>query len=261
MPKNKITLSEEQQQLYNELKKLSKRANQRIVRLERSFGKDKWATRYLKEKLEVEPLQAWTSKGRVKVNKSMSEIQMLATISAVKDFLREGALSTKTNIKKAKKKATETLQKRFSSDVKEITFDEAEVLANFFNDDDVNEITNFIPGSDVLAVIEEAKEKNMEYDIFESIMKSLKRWNGKYNFDSLLKTIYKKYIFKGIGYIEELIENASDDSELEEIKSRIEKLVENDIISVMDYNYLVNLIEEKRNILLEIIEEFTDDSL
>lgn len=186
---------------------------------------------------------------------------MLATISAVKDFLREGALSTKTNIKKAKKKATETLQKRFSSDVKEITFDEAEVLANFFNDDDVNEITNFIPGSDVLAVIEEAKEKNMEYDIFESIMKSLKRWNGKYNFDSLLKTIYKKYIFKGIGYIEELIENASDDSELEEIKSRIDKLVENDIISVMDYNYLVNLIEEKQNILLEIIEEFTDDSL
>lgn len=101
----------------------------------------------------------------------------------------------------------------------------------------------------------------MEYDIFESIMKSLKRWNGKYNFDSLLKTIYKKYIFKGIGYIEELIENASDDSELEEIKSRIDKLVENDIISVMDYNYLVNLIEEKQNILLEIIEEFTDDSL
>lgn len=60
MPKNKITLSEEQQKLYNELKKLSKRANQRIVRLERTFGKDKWATRYLKEKLEAEPLQAWT---------------------------------------------------------------------------------------------------------------------------------------------------------------------------------------------------------
>lgn len=145
MPKNKISLTTEQQQLYNELKKLAKRANQRIVRLERYFGKDKWATRYLKEKLQIEPLNAWTSTGRVKVNKSMSETQMTAIINATKDFLREGALSTKTNIKKAKKKATETLRKKFSTDVKEITYDEAEVLTNFFGDDDVNEITNFIP--------------------------------------------------------------------------------------------------------------------
>lgn len=36
MPR-KIELNSEQQQLFNELKKLSKRANQRIVRLEREF--------------------------------------------------------------------------------------------------------------------------------------------------------------------------------------------------------------------------------
>lgn len=144
MPKNKISLTTEQQQLYNELKKLSKRANQRIVRLERSFGKDKWATRYLKEKLEVEPLKAWTSTGRVKVNKSMTETQMMATISAVKEFLNRKT-STRTGIKKAKEKAKETLKVRFSTNVKEITYDEAEVLTNFFDDDDVNEITNFIP--------------------------------------------------------------------------------------------------------------------
>ena len=82
--------------------------------------------------------------GRVKVNKSMTEMQMRATISAVKDFLNS-SLSTRKGIKKARKKATETLQKRFSSEVKELTFDEAEVLTNFFDDDDVNGITNFIP--------------------------------------------------------------------------------------------------------------------
>lgn len=70
MPKyNRKVLTPEEQELFNELKKLSKRANQRIVRLERAFGKDTWATKYLKEKLETEPVQAWTTKGRVKVNK------------------------------------------------------------------------------------------------------------------------------------------------------------------------------------------------
>ena len=38
MPKyNKKVLTTEEQELFNELKKLSKRANQRIVRLERAF--------------------------------------------------------------------------------------------------------------------------------------------------------------------------------------------------------------------------------
>lgn len=60
MPKKKINLNEKQQLLYNELKKLSKRANQRIVRLERNFGKDTWATKKLKEKLSIEKLGAWT---------------------------------------------------------------------------------------------------------------------------------------------------------------------------------------------------------
>ena len=63
MPKKK-ELTREEQVLFSELKKLSKRANQRIVRLEREFGKDTWATKYLKEKLATEPLQAWTVSGR-----------------------------------------------------------------------------------------------------------------------------------------------------------------------------------------------------
>ena len=57
MPRVKKELTREEQELFNELKKLSKRANQRIVRLEREFGKDTWATKYLKEKLATEPLQ------------------------------------------------------------------------------------------------------------------------------------------------------------------------------------------------------------
>lgn len=143
MPKKK-ELTREEQELFNELKKLSKRANQRVVRLERSFGKDTWATKYLKDKLATEPLQAWTTSGRVKVNKSMSVTQMKATIKATKEFLNSN-ISTRRGIKKAKQKAIKTLKIRFSSDVSDITDEEAEALTNFFDDKEVNGITNFIP--------------------------------------------------------------------------------------------------------------------
>ena len=141
---SKIELTREEQELFNELKKLSKRANQRIVRLERSFGKDTWGTKYLKTKLATEPLQAWTRSGRVRVNKSMTVSQMKATIKATKEFLNS-SISTRRGIKKAKQKAIKTLKTRFSSDVSDISYEEAEALTNFFDDKEVNGITNFIP--------------------------------------------------------------------------------------------------------------------
>lgn len=143
MPSKK-ELTREELELYNELKKLSKRANQRIVRLERSFGKDTWGTKYLKTKLATEPLQAWTRSGRVRVNKSMTVTQMKATIKATREFLNS-SISTRRGIKKAKQKAISTLKIRFSSDVSDITYEEAEALTNFFDDKEVNGITNFIP--------------------------------------------------------------------------------------------------------------------
>lgn len=143
MPSKK-ELTREELELYNELKKLSKRANQRIVRLERSFGKDTWGTKYLKTKLATEPLQAWTRSGRVRVNKSMTVTQMKATIKATREFLNS-SISTRRGIKKAKQKAISTLKIRFSSDVSDITYEEAEALTNFFDDKELNGITNFIP--------------------------------------------------------------------------------------------------------------------
>lgn len=142
MPKKELT--REEQELFNELKTLSKRANQRIVRLEREFGRDTWATKYLKEKLATEPLLAWTKSGRVRASKNMTISQMKATIKATNEFLNS-SISTKRGIKKAKQKAIKTLKTRFSTDVSDITYEEAEALTYFFEDKEVNSITNFIP--------------------------------------------------------------------------------------------------------------------
>ena len=251
----KKELTREEQELFNELKKLSKRANQRIVRLEREFGKDTWATKYLKEKLGAKPLQAWSKKGRIKANKSMSSVQMKATIKATKEFLNS-SISTKRGVKKAKQKAIKTLKIRFSSYVSEISYQEAEALSMFFDDKEVNGITNFIPGSDVLAVIEEAREQNANYLTFRIQMESIVRCNKGTQLENILKKIYVKYIYKGnqdsdefeilYGTILELITNATSENDLQEVESIISNLRSEGKLEIKEYNYLINSINDKR---------------
>lgn len=255
MLKAKKELTREEQDLFNELKKLSKKANQRIVRLEREFGKDTWATKYLKEKLEAEPLQAWTKKGRIKANKSMSSTQMKATIKATKEFLNS-SISTKRGVKKAKQKAIKTLKIRFSTDVSEISYQEAEALTMFFEDKEVNGITNFIPGSNVLPVIEEAREQNTDYSTFASQMESIIQWNRGKSIENILRKIYAKYIYKGnqnsdelemlYSNILELITNATSENDIQEVESIIANLLSEGKIDEKEYNYLLNAINDKR---------------
>lgn len=255
MPRVKKELTREEQELFNELKKLSKRANQRIVRLERAFGKDTWATKYLKEKLAVEPLQAWTLSGRVRVNKSMTVQQMKATIKATKEFLNS-SISTRRGIKKAKQKAIKTLKIRFSTDVSDITYKEAEALTMFFEDSEVNKITNFIPGSDVLAVIEEAREQNNDYETFSSQMESIIQYNIGTNIENILRKIYAKYVFKGNKNVDELellydniielISSSNSENDLQEVESIINNLMAEGKINSREYNYLINAVNDKR---------------
>lgn len=255
MPRVKKELTREEQELFNELKKLSKRANQRIVRLEREFGKDTWATKYLKEKLATEPLQAWTLSGRVKVNKSMTVTQMQATIKFTKEFLNS-SISTKSGIKKAKQKAIKTLKTRFSTDVSEISYEEAEVLTHFFEDKEVNGITNYIKGSDVLAIIEEAREKNFDYETFSNIMNGYIVYNkGKGDIESILRKIYIKYVYKGntekseidilYNNYESAIDLASSEDELEELAGILDDLMEQGKISEKEFTYLIDKINDK----------------
>lgn len=256
--KKKKELTREEQELFNELKKLSKRANQRIVRLEREFGKDTWATKYLKEKLATEPLQAWTVSGRVKVNKSMTVTQMQATIKFTKEFLNS-SISTKRGIKKAKQKAIKTLKTRFSTDVSEITYEESEALYNFFEDKEVNSVTNYLKGSTVLDIVEEFREREKKnFSDFYSAMKAHQQYNKGKEIVKL-REIYLKYIYKGnknkndIDILYSDLEgdiSASNINDLDEIENYINDLYNESIINEKEYNYLINLVNEKRGKIL-----------
>ena len=102
MANKKNDVSENKTRLYNELKKLAKRANQRIVRLERLTGlTETFATKQLYDYLDTEQLNALTSKGRVAVRKSFDKTQMEAIIKATNDFLND--VSTVSKVRKLQK--------------------------------------------------------------------------------------------------------------------------------------------------------------
>lgn len=104
----------DENKLFNELKKLSKRANQRIVRLERLTDvKESFAVKQLADYLSSEQVKGWTKTGRVRASKQMTETQMIATIKATKQFLNN-SLSRVKEVKKKTKEYTIKAQKPIS---------------------------------------------------------------------------------------------------------------------------------------------------
>ena len=188
-----IEMSSEQIKLYNELKKLSKRANQRLVRLERAFGKDTWASKKLRDRLNIETLDAWTKTGRVKVNKSMTITQMRATIKATQQFLNSKT-STIKGIKEVKKTTISNIAKSLGTDENELTEEEAESLYNLLSEDYITDLTKYIPPSELWAIIEDAKESNDTEKQFIDRISDYIYWGNDVDMVNKLKIIYQKYI-------------------------------------------------------------------
>ena len=117
----KINQSEEQKKMYNDLKKLVKRANQRILRLERLTGeKGQFAVKQLYDYLDAEMIQGISAKGRVRLSKLFTTTQLTAIERAVNQFLNSG-YSTVSEIKK--------VQKKYSKESgKELTLKQSNVL-------------------------------------------------------------------------------------------------------------------------------------
>lgn len=105
--------SKSKQTLFNEMKKLAKVSNQRILRIERLTGLvDGFSTSQLTSYLSVEPLQAITKKGRVSVKQSYTKLQMKSIIHALNTFVNSPLSKTsgiKSYTKELSTKAGETL--------------------------------------------------------------------------------------------------------------------------------------------------------
>ena len=147
----------ENEKLFNELKKLSKRANQRILRLERLTGiKEPFAIKQLVDYLSSEQLKAISKKGRIRASKKMNETQMIATIKATKEFLASG----QSKVKEVKK-----ITKEYSIKAeKPINYKQANTL--YQSGKNYTWIYDYMTPSEFWSFVKLAKEQGWNKEVF-----------------------------------------------------------------------------------------------
>lgn len=154
----KIEMSKDEQQLYSELQKIVKRANQRLLRVERITGeKGLFASKQLYDYLESKELNAVTAGGRIRLSKSYNVRQLLAVKKATEQFLKKEE-STVVGIKKLKVKYEEQVEK-------ELDFKQLNTL--YRSSKDYTWIYEYIPKSEFWGVwVPTAKRENWDKETF-----------------------------------------------------------------------------------------------
>lgn len=141
--------------MYNQKEiNMIKRANKRIKSIETEFNGESWATKKLKSKLQNQ--NNILKSGLISTRKNVSEIEKKATLKAVKQFL-ESETSTLTGIKRVEKRIKSNI-KDYTSDF-ELSKKEIDDLYNLYEDKDFQDLSKYIPPSDLHILIVETKKR------------------------------------------------------------------------------------------------------
>lgn len=139
------------------------------------------------------------------------------------------------------------------------------VLLDLFEDKKVNKITNYVEGSDVIALLEIAREKkNTRYELFSrQIEDNIKENKGKPNVN-LMKKLYLKYVAgkstslrkaENIeivnSYIMDLINNCKYSEDVKEVDDILNNYKQDNMLTNTEYNYLSQKLREKESEILE----------
>lgn len=144
-----------------------------------------------------------------------------------------------------------------------LTEDDVNSLATFFEDDETNDITNYIDGSPVIALIGEYIEKETKsYSDFYSDMQSYQQYHVKGDDvrpvpAELIRKIYVKYIYKMHGTDDTTIDSLYDldlenrsETELDEMLQKVDSDYKSGAIDSSEYYYLSDkIIEAWRKII------------
>ena len=174
--------------LLKDLEKKVKLANQRLARLEKTFGAEKWATKKLISKLDNESLGAWSSKNRIKLSKDMSEDSLKRIEKATDEFLR-----SKTSTIRGAKSQINAIKKGFKKTY-DVTDEEAEAMYQAFNEDLIQWITKYIEPSEFWQIIQEAKEMNLSESSFEKLIDDYIEIGNDDDIRDKLEQIYSRYV-------------------------------------------------------------------
>lgn len=117
----RVTMTSEESQLFSEVNKLVKRANQRLLRVERATGtRGTFASTELYDHLSSSNLKAVTSGGRISMKKSYYIEQLRSIKTATEKYLREST-STVKGVKEYRKRISKQAGK-------ELSFEQAAII-------------------------------------------------------------------------------------------------------------------------------------
>lgn len=190
----KIDLQGEKLELYTELKKQAKKANQRLLTIYRNYGEDVWSTRLLRNRLKDGKADAITSTGKIRVAKSMSVTQMRAVLSATDKFLASKT-STLSGIKQVKKDVKKGMKAILGDDARQLTDNEVENLYSMLEDkENFLYFANKTSASEMWIYVQNAIDKQVNltgwYEILRDADFELLDDENK----ARAKEIYNKYI-------------------------------------------------------------------
>lgn len=177
-------------------------------KLKVNFGKDTWASRNLRQRLEAEKVQAFTKSGRVSMSGNMSVPQMRATINATKQFLNSKT-STVEGIKETREKVKNSM-----STSADISYSTAEIIQRIWEDKAITKIPKYIKGSDFINFIGTAVDRDRE------VQQQIYQYKGETD-DEYKERIEKARQDEFIESLNEYINSPDSDEALKEEAKRI----------------------------------------
>ena len=176
------------------LQKLVKKANQRIVRIEQRYGKNRWAVKSLKANLNNDLLNAWTKKGRIRIPKTASEDD-IEKIRLITEKFIKSPTSTLRGIEKQKGNVMQTIYEKGLSHGIELDDDQVYQIYEMLNDDNVNWLMDEMRlGSDVWMVVSDAFQKRESKNSFVERLSNYINSTNDEDAKEKLEEIYNKYI-------------------------------------------------------------------
>lgn len=166
--------------------------NKRIKDISKEYGTRSWSTKKLQDKLSISTLNAF-KQGKVKISANTSNTQLKAINKALQTFLNSKT-STVKGIKQVMSSQQRNIRQNLGNMDMNLSKEESETLFSFFADNDFNNITNYMPPSDMWVLLQEAKDKKMSLSNFGKQMSDYIDYGQDEDMIKSITNIYKKYV-------------------------------------------------------------------
>lgn len=181
-------IPKETRQLLNNIDTLQREANKRLKDIQRVFGINTWAAKKLQERLEI--VDAWSIKNQVVIGIFKDKARLKAIEKALKNFLASQT-STVKGIRATIKKQAKSLGDVY---IDEEDVESHETMYDFMSDDDFRDLSRYIGASELVALLEYAKDNNLSESSFLNEVENYISFGNDLDMRDALIRIYNKYV-------------------------------------------------------------------